>query len=128
MDFQIIFYGLIALVILIMIRKRWKQRGMKNYSPAELSERLKNHSDVILLDVRTKGEHTGQHIPGSIHIPLHELASRIGELKKHSAREIVCYCQSGSRSVSAALILEKNGFNASNLRGGISEWNFSNMK
>jgi rhodanese-related sulfurtransferase len=128
MESQIFLYGIIGIIAVFMIRKWWRQRGMKNYSPEELASAMEKNSDIVLLDVRTNGEHSGQHIPGSIHIPLHELPARLGELKKYLPREIVCYCQSGSRSVSAMLILDKNGFNAANLNGGISEWNFSQKK
>lgn len=85
---------------------------------------LKQAAGMILLDVRTKSERSAQHIAGSIHIPLQELAIRIEELKKFAGREIICYCQSGSRSMSAAALLQKKGLDAANLRGGIAEWNF----
>jgi rhodanese-related sulfurtransferase len=50
------------------------------------------------------------------------------ELNKHKEREIICYCQTGSRSVSAAIILQKNGFNIANLRGGILGWNSAGLR
>ena len=84
---------------------------------------MKASAEMVLLDVRTKSERSAQHIAGSLHIPLNELAARIQELKKFSGREIVCYCQTGARSGSAVALLLKNGLSAANLRGGIAEWN-----
>lgn len=82
---------------------------------------------MVLLDVRTKSERSVQHIAGSIHIPLNELAARLQELKNFPGREIVCYCQTGARSARAVALLLKNGLSAANLRGGIAEWNFYKM-
>ncbi|NUN07755.1 MAG: rhodanese-like domain-containing protein [Ignavibacteriaceae bacterium] len=98
-------------------------RSVNNYSSGEVKERVKAGS--ILLDVRTSGERKVQSIPSSIHIPLHEISARLSELEKFRNREIICYCASGNRSVSAALRLKKAGFNVANLTGGISNWNFS---
>ncbi len=118
---QIILYGIAGLFLLLTIRKRWRARGVKNYSGAEAKERIQAGS--ILLDVRTPAERNRLSIPSSLHIPLHELASRMNELERHRAKEIICFCASGNRSVSAAIRLKEAGFSAGNLRGGISSWN-----
>ena len=89
---------------------------------------MKASAEMVLLDVRTKSERSAQHIAGSLHIPLNELAARIQELKKFSGSEIVCYCQTGARSASAVALLLKNGLSAANLRGGIAEWNFHKLE
>lgn len=76
----------------------------------------------ILLDVREVFEHKSQNIPGSTLIPLGELQRRVGELEKHRAKEIVVYCRSGNRSMSACKFLQAQGFNVVNLSGGILRW------
>ncbi len=78
----------------------------------------------MLLDVRTLNERQSRSIPSSIHIPLHELFSRMKELEKHRSKEIICYCASGNRSVSAGIKLKKAGFTVGNLKGGIASWDF----
>ena len=123
---QILLLVLIVLVAALYVRRRLQLRGMKSYSPLESAERMK-HS-AVLLDVRTNTERERNSIKGSIHIPLHQLGSRISELEKYKNREIICYCQSGSRSLSAAARLKKVGFTAVNMSGGISEWNSSGLK
>ncbi len=119
---QIIIYILIALIVFSIIRKELNKRKVKHYNADEINDKLKNRS-ILLLDVRTESERKARHIRGSLHIPLNQLSNRSGELKKFKDKEIVCYCRSGNRSLTAALLLQKNGFNASNLRGGISGWN-----
>ncbi len=119
---QIILYAIVAIMVFFYIRKQLLARSLNNYSGSEAKQKVKSGS--ILLDVRTSGERSSLSIPSSIHIPLHELSSRMKELEKYRGKEIICYCASGSRSVSAGITLTKAGFSAGNLKGGISSWNF----
>ena len=75
---------------------------------------------TVLLDVRRDDERAKGFIPGSIHIPLDQLRSRIDELPRD--REIMVYCQSGQRSYYAARILTQHGFRARNLTGSYRTW------
>ncbi len=121
---QIILYALIALIVFSWIRKALNKRKVKHYDAAEINNKIKTSRDVLLLDVRTNAERKSNHIKGSLHIPLNQLSKRTVELKKFKDIEIVCYCRSGNRSLNAALILQKQGFNAANLKGGITAWNY----
>ena len=124
---QIILYAIIALALFLYVRRMFLLRSLRSYTPAEVAEKLKNNS-IVLLDVRSVGERQSRSIKGSIHIPLQELRRRSSELEKYKSREIVCYCASGNRSVSATATLNKLGFNAANMKGGIAEWNFSGAR
>jgi rhodanese-related sulfurtransferase len=73
-----------------------------------------------LLDVRTPEEYKQGHISGAELIPLDELASKMSKLPKE--REIVCICESGSRSSMAARHLSAQGYKVKNMRGGMSRW------
>jgi len=117
---------LTGIVLFFYIRKFLISQGLRHYSPADLAERVDTDRNLVLLDVRSNSERRHSHIEGSLHIPLHQLASRSTELSKYREKEIVCYCQTGSRSVTAASRLNKLGFKAANLKGGIAEWNFQN--
>jgi len=116
---QIILYIILAAFLLLNVRRFLQKRSVPQIEPSDLP------SGAVLLDVRTAGERSAQSIRGSIHIPLHELRSRAGELRKHRDARIVCYCQSGSRSLGAAVLLKKLGFDSANLVGGIANWNMS---
>lgn len=119
---QIVLYAVIALVVLLTIRRTLLVRALPRATAAEVAARLKENPKPVLLDVRTEGERGIATIPGSVHIPLHELGGRMEELKKHRDREIVVFCATGSRSTSAALKLKKAGYTVSNLEGGMAEW------
>ena len=80
-------------------------------------------NEYLFLDVRTIEEHNTISIPETIVIPVQELEFRLNELNKYKEKQIVVYCRSGNRSKKGTQILNKNGFNAYNLIGGIKAWN-----
>jgi len=75
---------------------------------------------TLVLDVRSEAERDKGFIPGSRHIPLHELRGRLGELPPD--REIIVSCQSGQRSYFAARLLVQHGFRVRNLSGSYRTW------
>lgn len=72
--------------------------------------------DIYVLDVRNYSDLQQGTIPNSRHIQLEDLRSQLESLPKD--REIVVYCESGSRSYSACRLLQQNGFRVINLDGG----------
>ena len=89
-------------------------------SPAEFLSRRQNGDDLTLLDVREAWELGIASVPDVVHVPMGEIASRIGELD--ASKEIVVLCRSGKRSLEVAKYLHGNGFRAVNLAGGILAW------
>lgn len=118
-------YAILVIVVVWYLYRLFRSRSISHYTPGQVSEKMKNGQSALLLDVRTDAERRVSSIKGSVHIPLHQIRSKADELQRFKTREIICYCQSGNRSVSAALILKKLGFTAASMRGGIVEWNFS---
>jgi glyoxylase-like metal-dependent hydrolase (beta-lactamase superfamily II)/rhodanese-related sulfurtransferase len=79
----------------------------------------------VLIDVRESDEFRSElgHIPGSVLIPLKELAERAGELSPHRERDVVVICRAGVRSATGAAILTGLGFDhVWNLKGGMLDW------
>jgi rhodanese-related sulfurtransferase len=120
---QIILLILAAFIAYLVIKRYLQARSIKQYTPAEAEAKMRNSLNIVFLDVRMKQEKKSGSIKGSIHIPLHELRAKTGELERYRGKEIICYCKSGRRSLSAASILKGKGFNASSLQGGIGNWN-----
>ena len=87
---------------------------------AAVQARLNEKPKPLVLDVREPSEYAAGHIAGSTLIPLHQLSSRMSELRQD--REIICVCASGSRSGSAARQLASDGYHVLNLSGGMSRW------
>jgi rhodanese-related sulfurtransferase len=77
----------------------------------------------LILDVRTRQEYAAGHLPGAVHIPLHQLQKRSRELAQFQDRPILIYCATGNRSTVAAKILIDQGFEqVGNMRHGIVDW------
>ena len=119
---QILLYMFIVAVLFFVIKKALLIKSIKHYSPVDASQKLKKGNNTVLLDVRTFKERKRESIKGSFHIPLPEITNRTMELKKFKDREIICYCSTGSRSLSAASKLKKHGFTVANLKGGLMQW------
>jgi rhodanese-related sulfurtransferase len=75
---------------------------------------------ACLVDVRERQEREAGRIPGSIWIPIDELARRWRELPRSAP--IVVHCSAGSRSFRAAKFLREQGLPAAALVGGLSAW------
>jgi rhodanese-related sulfurtransferase len=73
-----------------------------------------------LVDVRADHEWEVGHIEGASHLPLAELAERVGEIDKD--RPVVLYCRGGNRSTMATAALADAGYDAVKLSEGIVGW------
>jgi rhodanese-related sulfurtransferase len=98
----------------------------KTIQPSALCAYIKAHPDVILLDVRSKGEFEGRDqygtLKNAINIPVRELQAKIATISNLKNKEIIVYCSHSHRSPEAAYILTRNGFtNVTNMAGGMSE-------
>ena len=80
-------------------------------------EAISADGNALLLDVQTPGEFAEAHLKGAVNIPVDELRSRMGELDK--TKKICVNCYSGLRSYIACRMLSAEGFDCSNLSGGI---------
>lgn len=92
---------------------------------AALKRQLDTGEDVLLLDVRTAAEFTGDlgHIPRARNLPLEELPQRLTELDEYKQRPIRLICRTDRRSAQAARLLADAGFaDAQVIRGGMTAW------
>jgi rhodanese-related sulfurtransferase len=76
--------------------------------------------DAVLLDVREDDEWEAGHAPQATHIPLGELAERIGEVPQDG--DVYVVCRAGGRSARATMYLNQNGWDAVNVAGGMQVW------
>jgi rhodanese-related sulfurtransferase len=76
--------------------------------------------DGTLLDVREPDEWAAGHAPNALHIPMGELAERLSELPADGNVYVVC--RGGGRSARATAYLNANGWDATNVDGGMKSW------
>ncbi|MCW2644150.1 MAG: hypothetical protein QOG07_2543 [Pseudonocardiales bacterium] len=79
---------------------------------------------AVLLDCREDGEWAAGHIDGALHIPMNQIPTRLADGSSAFAPEqpIVVVCKVGSRSAHVAAWLNRNGYDAVNLDGGMLAW------
>jgi rhodanese-related sulfurtransferase len=75
---------------------------------------------VILLDVREPEEWDAGHAPQARSLPMSQLSERIAELPHDT--QIICVCHLGGRSAAVSAALNRAGFDAVNLSGGMAAW------
>jgi rhodanese-related sulfurtransferase/DNA-binding MarR family transcriptional regulator len=103
--------------------------GPEDTTAVDTDELLRRIADgeAVVLDVRPEPEYAAGHLPGAIHIPLEELAGRIGELPR--SRAIVAYCR-GRYCVlahDAVRLLNAEGLDASRAADGVLEWRLAGV-
>lgn len=100
------------------------QQDIKSVDADEFEKTI-SRDGVQLLDVRTEAEFSEGHIASDKvkNIDYRQpdfIEQADGELDK--GRPVAVYCRSGRRSLDAAKMLAKRGFEVINLKGGILEW------
>jgi rhodanese-related sulfurtransferase len=83
----------------------------------------------VILDVRSRAEFVGGHVPGARHIPFWRISRRIGELAIPPDDEVVVYCGHGPRAVMAARALRRHGLTRiTYLDGHYSKWRTAGLR
>jgi glyoxylase-like metal-dependent hydrolase (beta-lactamase superfamily II)/rhodanese-related sulfurtransferase len=88
----------------------------------ELAERRARDPELQVLDVREESEWSQSRIPGSLHVPYHDIHSLPAGLDP--ARPVAVICTSGRRSATGASLLERHGAREvlHVVEGGVPEW------
>lgn len=118
--------AILSLILFVLFTMAQTSGNLTSRSVDELRAKLATGEDIVLLDVRTPGEFTGQlgHIPHSILLPVQELHHRLNEIEQYRDKEVLIICRTDNRSRAAASFLKESGFkNVSFVRGGMVEWN-----
>jgi rhodanese-related sulfurtransferase len=102
----------------------WRSAGFKTASlsqidPAEANAHARDPRWQVL-DVRRKPEWDDAHVEGAIWAPLDGFRQGLPLLDR--AKRIAVHCKSGYRSMIAASILERAGYDVANVIGGFDRW------
>ena len=94
---------------------------MKSITTDELLERMEAGEQLNIVDVREDDEVAAGMIPGAKHIKLGDIEARAGEFDKTESYFMIC--RSGKRSGQATDFLNEQGIEATNVEGGMLDWN-----
>lgn len=86
----------------------WADGDLRSYPTATFADlaMVRHHRPVVVLDVRRDQEWAKGHLAGAVHVPLHELLERTGEVPDG---EVWVHCRSGYRASIAASLLAAVG-------------------
>jgi rhodanese-related sulfurtransferase len=90
---------------------------IKSVSTDELVSRLQQNK-TQLIDVREPHEYAAGHIKGARNVP----GGNIESLTVPAGTKLFVICHSGMRSKRAYKILDKKGFDVTNVNGGMMSW------
>lgn len=90
---------------------------MKTMTTDDLLNLFDANEDLHVIDVREDFEVENGMIPGAVHIPLGQIPERTNELDQ--TRSYIVVCKGGARSANACEFLEVQGFDVTNLEGGM---------
>jgi hydroxyacylglutathione hydrolase len=83
-------------------------RALRSYPVADFAglTAVRHHRPVVILDVRRDQEWDDAHIAGAVHIPIHQLPARLGDVPEG---EVWVHCEAGYRASVAASFLDAAG-------------------
>ena len=91
--------------------------------PQDALQIMKDHPEIIILDIRPHEEYKMEHIPGAINLDYegHQFQQKVEKLDKE--KEYLIYCKSGVRGEYFLSKMKESGFKgAYNILGGFVGW------
>lgn len=116
------YYLLIMGILSILLAACYASNEIHSVTPDEFEKGLSSEG-VQLLDVRTADEYSEGHLATAINIDVTSpdfLQQASSTLSKED--KVYLYCRSGKRSLKAAQLLTKEGYQVVNLKTGILGW------
>lgn len=105
---------------------------MKTMTVSELTEKFKlgsseQHSDIIIIDIRSPEEYRHEHIHAAINIPISEIHTLTD--KQYTNKIAIFHCSSGTRTQLNQSALASTAFQQTYcLNGGIEAWKRSGLE
>ncbi|MFD2637422.1 rhodanese-like domain-containing protein [Piscibacillus salipiscarius] len=107
-----------AFILIGVIRYIRTNKFLNTLTESQFKE---GYRKAQLIDVREPNEFERGHILGARNIPMSQLKQRLQEIRPD--KPVYLYCQSGQRSLRAATVLKKKGYQDLNhLKGGFRKW------
>lgn len=120
---------LLTSVLLVLIYSFvWREtsKGGQSISYHQLTQAVNSDSGVVV-DLRDEKEFKAGHIAGSINIPHSKMTARAGELESSRGKQIILVDKFGQHTGAVGKHLQSLGHSAARLKGGMGEWQSSNL-
>jgi rhodanese-related sulfurtransferase len=127
---NLLLFAALFVVMVMLIKSELDHQANRGsfLSPSMATRLMNNHSDALILDIRTAADYKSGHIKGAKNIPLSDFATSVEDLTGDKSKPVLVYCNSGNTVTRAIKLLKKAGFETvNNLEGGIAAWKEANM-
>ncbi|PRS64872.1 rhodanese-like domain-containing protein [Bacillus pumilus] len=94
--------------------------SVKEISIEELKQKLEREEAIQLVDVREDEEVAEGMIPEAVHIRMGDISEKLDAFDQ--TQEYYIICRSGKRSENVCYFLEDQGYQATNVVGGMLAW------
>ena len=96
---------------------------VKELSPQQVHELLRNNGKHALLDVREKEEYREGHLEGAVSMPRGFLEMKMDAEVPDKSTPIIAYCAGGVRSLLAGKVMQEMGYeDVISMSGGYTAW------
>lgn len=118
-----LFAALVATIAMIAFMEYQRAtRAAKPVSPARAT-RLQNNEDAVFIDVRSRKDYEGGHLPGAHNVPATEVEQHLKQLEKLKTVPWILYDDGGIQAQRAAKTLAAKGFGPLYaIDGGLPAW------
>ncbi len=89
---------------------------------AKEAKALVESENAILVDVRSAAEYQRGHIDGAVLAPIMQIFMGAESLLGDKDKTIIVYCETGSRSSMAKMVLKRKGYKRVHDLGGVNNW------
>ncbi|RDI41696.1 rhodanese-like domain-containing protein [Aquicella lusitana] len=113
----------VLIVVIEFIRARQKALSL---TPSQATQ-LINRENAVVIDVRANDLYRKGHIVGAVSLPAQEILETPKKVEKFRAKPIIVVCGAGVESQKVAALLQKQGYNAYSLTGGMRAWDSADM-
>ena len=108
-------------LLLVYSCQIFESKKINEISDAQFTEI--QHTDYILVDVRTPEEYESGHIQDAVNFDFYSESFKNDILTLEKSSSIILYCRTQNRSTKTANFLKENGFKEITVKkGGITSW------
>jgi rhodanese-related sulfurtransferase len=117
---------IVILFLLIMLEFVKIKRSGNQVNPQQAVNMI-NHQNACVVDVRSTESFANGHIVGSVSLPFKEFEEKYKKIEKFKSQPVIVVCARGVSAQTCVTSLQKKGFNAFLLSGGITAWQQAEM-
>lgn len=111
----------VTLVLLTIVEVLRLRRNSTQLSPAQLTQ-LINRDNAAVIDIRADEVFKKGHITDAHSLNAKDIREGSKKMDKFKSRPVIVVCETGLESQKIAAYLQKQGYNANSLAGGLRSW------